>query len=289
MLVVVLATACVDIPAIDRAGAVLPTATPAPSSTPRPTDGATQPTATPPVEVTSPPTPEPSPIELSTPRPTDEPTTEPTPEATQPSATINVNDPACFDDAVELEGFSWAKPYEWYFNADSTPGKYVPDEVLAVLQRAVANVINERNDCGRPDRIFADATYLGTTSKQPCTSQGDETNVIGFGPGSPDLSEDTIAYTCPYTFSASGTIAEADVVIGEDVDWAVTLDQCRGQELLEPTITHEIGHVFGLGHVSERQHGELTMSTRSDGPCDNGSSTLGLGDMLGLEELYPKP
>ena len=55
---------------------------------------------------------------------------------------------------------------------------------------------------------------------------------------------------------------------------------------LEATMTHEAGHVFGLGHIGERRHGRLTMSPFLNGPCENSEATLGLGDVRGLEALY---
>lgn len=50
--------------------------------------------------------------------------------------------------------------------------------------------------------------------------------------------------------------------------------------------SREIGHAYGLGHVDERHHGRLTMSTCLDDPCANKEATLGLGDLLGLQQLY---
>jgi hypothetical protein len=294
VLIAVVAVACVSIASNDKSAAQLPAnstqppptavavATPSPTTSPQ----ATSPAPTPGVDATAtPPTAEPT----ATPSapPTEVPTGAPTPTTPAATATANVDDPACTDGAFELEGFAWDKPYFWYFNRTSTPDGYDPDAVLPVLKAAFDNVTSERNDCGRPDRIAEGAGYQGTTEREPCSDSGDGVNVIGFGPITDDLSPDTIAYTCPFTFQDSGEIAEADIVIGEDIDWAVTLDDCHSQELLEPTITHEVGHVFGLGHVSEHRHGDLTMSTTSDGPCDDRASTLGLGDMLGLEQLYP--
>lgn len=255
--------------------AVLPSAPPA-----TPTPATPPPTASPghtkhpPAQT---PTPEPSTAATDTPPPT---------TSSEPTIPVDPNDPACSDPAYSLEGFAWKKPFQWYFNRDSVPAQFDADAVLAVIQRGFDNITMERNDCGRPDTIGASAIYLGEAHLQPCTDRGDDTNVVAFGPPAPDLSVDTIAYTCPYTFSSTGDVAEADIVISNEEDWALSVDDCFDTELLEPTITHEVGHAFGLGHVSERHHADLTMSPQSNGPCDNEESTLGLGDMLGLEQLY---
>ena len=154
-----------------------------------------------------------------------------------------------------------------------------------MVQRSFDNITQARNDCGLPDRVGAEAIYIGTTSEVPC-ELSNEHNVVGFGRVPRYLGRDAIAYVCPF-HRTDGQIFAADIVLSTKISWAVSEATCKGRaELLEPTLTHEVGHVFGLGHVGERNHGDLTMSTRSNGACNDEESTLGLGDVLALEELY---
>ena len=55
---------------------------------------------------------------------------------------------------------------------------------------------------------------------------------------------------------------------------------------LQSVVTHEWGHTFGLGHVLESDHGNLTMSGGVNGPCQDAERTLGRGDVLALDGKY---
>lgn len=254
-----------------------------------PSGPAGQPTPTrfrPPVVTSRPITPGPP----ATPTPTATPSGQPTP---RPGATATARPStkgACGDPAYSLAEFKWEGPWKWYFQVESTPEQYDPDEVLEVLERSVNNIVTAHNDCGLPDNVDIEAIYKGPTTEIPCGDSGRfGLNVIGFRDIPPDEDPRAIAFTCPY-LNRDREYVEADIGIRQDVDWALSLDECEGfQELLEAIMTHEVGHVFGLGHVNERRHGDLTMSTDSNGPCADDEITLGLGDILGLEELHGTP
>lgn len=197
---------------------------------------------------------------------------------------------ACSDRAYSLLGGHWTDTLEWSFKASSIPAGLDPSDLLSALMRSFDNMIDARNDCGLPDTVGATAQYLGQTGYAPSvTGRGhcaasDGRNVIGFG----RLPAGTLAVTCVRN-DDGGAIVEADIRINSNVDWSLSPSSCSFEELLEPTMTHEIGHAFGLGHVSESRHGRLTMSTYSDGVCSDAESTLGLGDIRGLGHLYPLP
>ena len=161
-----------------------------------------------------------------------------------------------------------------------------PGAAEAALVKSFSNITRGFNDCGRADRISAKHSYDGRATRAPNISKkgyctpGDGKNAVAFG----RLPLGILAVTCTRRFGSF--MAEADIRINNRYSWAATVKTCNKQELIEPTITHEVGHVFGLGHVGERKHPLLTMSVASDGPCNNAASTLGLGDLKGLEDLY---
>jgi len=195
----------------------------------------------------------------------------------------------CTDKARSFNGDvrpRWQETVLWSFRAGSTPGSIGRRATARALQRAIGNIVGAHNDCGRRDRVSATAIYQGSTDRRPAPTENgtcakqDGVNVVGFG----ELRDGIAALTC--IWSIGDRIIEADIKLDKDARWATSLAGCDVQSLVEAVATHEFGHVYGLGHVKESTHGRLTMSERLDGYCQNNESTLGLGDMLGLEALY---
>lgn len=208
---------------------------------------------------------------------------------TQFSANAPAAPAPCKDPAYSLLGGKWKTTLGWMYKSSSTPGELNATATLNVIKRSFDNITGARNDCGLPDTVSATSAYLGTTTVGPSVtargrcSQKDGRNIVGFG----SLPSGVLAVTC-VRYGSNNRIVEADIRINSNYYWALKVATCHyWQELLEPTMTHEIGHAFGLGHVGERKHGRLTMSTVSDGPCNNGETSLGLGDVRGLHFLYP--
>jgi hypothetical protein len=202
-------------------------------------------------------------------------------------ATIEGSPPACQDSAYHLTGSWWRTTVHWSFHASSTPSNITRDAARHAIKSGASHITHAFNDCGRADHVSATSQYMGVTGASPNISSGsvcqnpDGRNVVGFG----DLLGGQVGFTC-WWFQGGSRTVEADMKLNKhDFKWTTTTVGCSNQYLVQAVATHQFGWVFGLGNVSEASHGNLTMSATLFA-CDNSASTLGLGDMLGLEARY---
>jgi hypothetical protein len=194
---------------------------------------------------------------------------------------------ACSDSGYTLYSTKWTSTYKWWFRASTTPSGISQDSAADALKSAATNITTAHNDCGLADQVSATHAYQGTTTKvvnidkgSTCLT-GDGSSVVSFG----TLNSSYLALTCWWTSGTQTT--EADMKINKaSYSWYVTKPSgCSNKYDIEDVATHEFGHAFGLGHVDEATHGNLTMSPVI-GACQNAEETLGLGDVDGLEAKY---
>lgn len=199
---------------------------------------------------------------------------------------------ACRDRAYNLSGVKVYGKLKWHFNRSTTPRNLRKKKAQQQLIAAVRNITGSRNNCRMPDRVSAKQSFLGNTSSRAqlnrdgyCKGGLDTKNVVSFG----RLPSNYTAMTCTayYFDSPYDRVKGSDIKINRGVRWSTNRRTCRGKKLdLQSTMTHEFGHTFGLEHVSEEKHGNLTMSSGSNGYCVTSNRTLGRGDVLGLRVLY---
>lgn len=195
----------------------------------------------------------------------------------------------CADGAYE--GWEWrvSNYMRWKFNARSTPSELARRGAAKAIQRGGRNVFDTVNRCRLGDRVPSTLIYEGTTSRGVNISTGarclssDDESVVGFGA----LPRGSLGMTCVSYVPQDGwdRPTASDTRVNKARYRWTTRPQarsCRGSYDLESTISHERGHTFGLGHVSETHHPNLTMSPLTNGPCQNSERTLGRGDVLGL-------
>jgi hypothetical protein len=211
----------------------------------------------------------------------------------------------CGDPAGVWLNTDWPAGVRWQLNSGSIPGYLLepqpaapadtrpgPAAVLTAAQSAAHAVATGRNDCGLPEDRTIRERYTGDTARNAnitvagSCGTGDGHNVVSFGP----LDGGRLAVTCLWWDGRPGQSRTVEVDIRVDsTSGAFFLSQpeeCQARWDLEGILTHEFGHVFGLGHVSSAGHSTLTMS---DGlpECTTAFRGLGLGDYLALHGQQP--
>ena len=177
------------------------------------------------------------------------------------------------------------------FNRSTTPPELSPAAAEGAINAGGRNITGTRNNCRLADRVRAGLTYLGNTNsaagRNTCDSDG--SSVVSFG----SLPGGTLARTCYwFTLNPSGydKVTESDIGINKaNFNWTTNPRprSCRNKYDLQSVMTHEWGHAFGLGHVSQSRHGSLTMSPFIN-ECQKSKRTLGKGDVLGLNWKYQR-
>jgi hypothetical protein len=213
------------------------------------------------------------------------------------SITTSASSPGeCRDRAYTSRDIEVKPTLTWYFNKGTTPDELTPGGALDAIDRAGTNITNTRNNCRLGDNVTATLSYEGdTTADAQLDENGNCSNpdlesVVSFG----RLPAAALAVTCtrwPASPDPDGDypVRSSDIMINKaHHKWTTRpgARSCKSRYDLQGVVTHERGHTFGLGHVSESAHGKLTMSERNNGFCQSSERTLGRGDVLGLKEKY---
>jgi hypothetical protein len=117
-----------------------------------------------------------------------------------------------------------------------------------------------------------------TTQINPCT---DSPNTVQWG--AIDGPGGVVASTSVCFDQRTKEIVGFAMIIDEDEPWVIGSDATKLD--VQNTVTHEFGHVAGLDHVRPPQDGCLTLFPFvALGEIQK--RTLGLGDKLGMQDLY---
>lgn len=217
---------------------------------------------------------------------------EPEASATEGSSRA-VDREGCYSAAHTNLDYKVVDQTTYNFNASTTPRSLSRREAGNAIQRAARNVFDTRNGCRMGDHVPATAKYGGQTGAAAhvgdLCGQNDGRSVVAFG----NLKTGTPAAAC--TISEVRPNYDYDQVLSADIRinrsdyrWttAPNVRTCSRAYDVEGVLTHEWGHVFGLGHVPEDGSRNLTMSPVINGPCQGSERSLGRGDVLGLDGKY---
>jgi hypothetical protein len=199
----------------------------------------------------------------------------------------------CADRAATWMGSRWRGTVRWRLNQASIPAYLPAGRTRAAVLRAARTVAGATNRCRLPGDLGMSERFVGSTRRHAAVGpdgrcgRPDGTNEVSFG----RLAAGLLAVTCvwwrPERRGHDGATVEADIRVSatSGLFFLGTGGLCADSWDLEGALTHEFGHVYGLGHVSGEAHPALTMGDTLP-PCDIAHRGLGLGDYAMLRAHY---
>ncbi|WP_447943012.1 matrixin family metalloprotease [Microbacterium aurum] len=207
-------------------------------------------------------------------------------ELTPPEATVApLAYSRCNDWSYSLLSGNW-RPSTLYLNSNERlPGNISKANFESITVASLNVWKNGTNSCGLsraldvPGAIsYGNWTYDANIASDNTCTTADGRNVIDFGP----LSGNTLGLACTW-YTSTGIPVQADVRFDNSArSWVTTTTGCSGTSYdLRSVVTHELGHVLGLGHSAENGGSDLTMSPNITN-CNSSARTLGAGDLTGI-------
>lgn len=143
--------------------------------------------------------------------------------------------------------------------------------------------------------VSMSSQFAGFTGAEP--RLGDGMNTVGFR-ARPDL-ERTLGATSFETDDVTGDLLESDIFLNSAFDWSVAAGGESGRFDVQSIMTHEVGHLLGLGHSAlgetelrptggRRVLGKQAVMFPIAFPAGNvADRTPKADDAAGLGEIYP--
>lgn len=205
------------------------------------------------------------------------------------SAAVTSGGPNPCDDGAKKWNGRRNNGMDFYVNGETLPAGLSYADFSAEVDYARNAIRAGNNSCGFPTNAYSiSLNRKGSTSGPAMNTDGscnyDSYDEIDFGVLDDALGQACVKWTTvPF---ADDRISEADIRLDKDFRYFRILpSNCTSAYEVSGLLVHEFGHSFGMGHVSEDTHGQLTMSTNST-RCSYADHSFGLGDYNNMNDHY---